>query len=204
MSWALRLPLIVLLLGMSGVAMLMPAFHAYAIRDLDVARIFLYSAIIVLILFSMFAFATSATVVRRQGRSHLISLFAFFAVLPAILALPFAEAVPNTTFFNAYVEMVSSITTTGMTLFDAERLPDSLHLWRAQVAWMGGFFVWVTAIAILAPLHLGGFEVIAATEVGAAGRSSSGQMDRTADASTRLVKFSIRLAPIYVGLTVVL
>ena len=56
--------------------------------------------------------------------------------------------------------MVSSLTTTGATLLPP--VPDvspSVHLWRAEVGWLGGFLAWVMAAAIFAPLNLGGYEV---------------------------------------------
>ena len=43
---------------------------------------------------------------------------------------------------GAYFEMLSSLTGTGATLFDApDALAPSVHLWRAQVGWMGGLLV---------------------------------------------------------------
>lgn len=204
MLWATRVPLIVLLVGLGALAMLVPAVHAYATRDLETARVFLYSSIMFLFLFAMIAVATSNYVIRRQGRSHLISLFALFAILPAMLALPFAEIVTDTSFGNAYVEMVSSLTTTGLTLFEAERLPPSVHLWRALVGWLGGFFMWVAAIAIFAPLNLGGFEVVAATESGRDQKGGVARLDHIGEPSERLTRFAVRLAPIYGGLTMVL
>ena len=204
MIWATRLPLIVLLVGLGAIAMLVPALHAYVTRDLVTARAFLYSCIMFLFLFTMIAVATSNYKIRRQGRSHLISLFALFAVLPAMLAVPFSEVVTDTTFANAYVEMVSSLTTTGLTMFDADRLPPSLHLWRALVGWLGGFFMWVAAIAIFAPLKLGGFEVVAATESGREDKSGVVRLDHVGEPSERLTRFAARLAPIYMSLTGVL
>jgi trk system potassium uptake protein TrkH len=199
-----RLPLIVLLVGLGALAMQVPAIHAYSVRDLEVARAFLYSGLLFFILFGMLAIASSTHRIRRHGRSHLISIFVCFAGLPLMLAVPFAEAVPDTRFFNAYIEMVSSLTTTGLTLFDAERLPPSLHLWRALVGWLGGFFVWVTAIAILAPLSLGGFEVVSGDEVGRGASGSTVQLDRVSNPSERLFRYSLRLAPVYSGLTLIL
>ncbi|MXQ07245.1 TrkH family potassium uptake protein [Alphaproteobacteria bacterium GH1-50] len=198
------LPLIVLLIGIGALAMLIPALHAWVVRDLETARAFLYPSILFLALFAMIGIATSNYVIRRQGRSHLISLLAFYTVLPVMLAVPLAEAVPDTRFFNAYVEMVSSATTTGFTMFAPERLPDSVHLWRALVAWLGGFFVWVTAIAILAPLNLGGFEVASTEEVGQGASVGTTAIDRIADPSERLVRFGAKLFPVYAGLTAVL
>ena len=199
----LALPLIVLVMGIGAASMMLPAVHAVVIDDHHVARAFFYFSILFLILFVLIAIATSGYRIRRQGRSHLIALLATFTVLPLMLAVPFYEAVRNTTYLNAYVEMVSSLTTTGATLFEPERLPPSVHLWRALVGWMGGFFVWVTAVAILAPLNLGGFEVRSTAAIGQ-GASGATQISRVADASERLTRFSMRLFPLYAVLTLVL
>ncbi|MDJ1015605.1 MAG: potassium transporter TrkG [Paracoccaceae bacterium] len=204
MSRLLGLPFIVLLMGIGALAMLAPAVHAYIARDLETARDFFYSSILALAFFSMIAIATSNYRIRRQARSHLISMLGFFTGLPLLLAVPFSEAVPDTTFLNAYVEMVSSLTTTGFTLFEADRLPPSVHLWRALAGWLGGFFVWVTAVAVLAPLNLGGFEVASSQEVGQGATGSTVQIDRVADASERLWRFSVQFFPVYGGLTAVL
>ncbi len=192
-----NLPFIVVLMGLAALSMLGPAAFSLATKDYATSRAFLYSCIFFVIVFSMIALATHNMHIRRQGRSHLISILACFTVLPVMLAVPFAEAVPATRFHNAYFEMVSSLSTTGMTLFDPARLPDAVHLWRAQVGWMGGFFMWVTAIAVLAPLTLGGFEIAARGEIGQGAR----QAVNVADPSMRLRRYSMRLLPIYVGLT---
>ncbi|MEM7720341.1 MAG: potassium transporter TrkG [Pseudomonadota bacterium] len=191
------LPFIVILMGISAVSMLGPAIYGYSVSDYPSSRVFLYAAILFSILVLMLGLATHNMRIRRQGRSHLISLLASFTVLPLMLAVPFAEAVPTTRFANAYFEMLSSLTTTGMTLFPVDRLPDTVHLWRAQVAWMGGFFIWVTAIAVLAPLTLGGFEMSTREEIGQGAR----QAVNAADPSQRLRRYSLRLLPVYLGLT---
>lgn len=191
------LPFFVILMGISAASMLLPSIYGYFVSDYPSSRVFLYAAILFSILVLMLGLATHNMRIRRQGRSHLISLLASFTVLPLMLAVPFAEAVPTTRFANAYFEMLSSLTTTGMTLFPVDRLPDTVHLWRAQVAWMGGFFIWVTAIAVLAPLTLGGFEMSTREEIGQGAR----QAVSGADPSARLRRYTVRLLPIYLGLT---
>jgi trk system potassium uptake protein TrkH len=197
------LPFIVILMGIGAVAMFLPAAHALVATDHEIARAFFYSGLLFLVLFSFIAVATSNRTVARQGRSHLLALVAAYTVLPLMLAVPFHEAIGNTRFLSAYVEMVSSFTTTGATLFEPGRLAPSLHLWRAQVGWMGGFFVWVTAAAVLAPLNLGGFEVRASGGVGQ-GAAAVTQISRVADTGERLRRFSVQLLPVYAGLTGVL
>ncbi len=98
-----------------------------------------------------------------------------YVLLPVFLAVPFHEALETTSFLNAYLEMVSAITTTGLPLFDNPgRLGDSLHLWRAIVGWFGGLLIWISASAVLAPMNLGGFEVTVSAEPGQGGT----RMDR--------------------------
>ncbi len=193
-------PFFVILLGIGALSMLVPAVHALAIDDHATSRAFFYSSVLFLVLFLMMLLATTGIRIRRQDRSHLISILSCMVALPLMLAVPFSEAVPDTRFLNAYVEMVSSLTTTGLTLFDPERLPPSVHLWRALVGWMGGFFIWLTAVAVMAPLNLGGFEVSAFFEEGQGTR----QIDRVADSAMRLRRFAARLFPIYAGLTAAL
>ena len=96
-------------------------------------------------------------------RDQLLILFAVFLVLPFFMAIPLQDAAGNITLFEAYFEMVSSLTTTGASVFaDPTDISLSLHLWRAEVAWLGGYIMLVAAASILAPMHLGGYEVIGA------------------------------------------
>jgi trk system potassium uptake protein TrkH len=196
----LGLPFLVILMGIGAASMMIPAIYAATVRDLYTARVFFYFSLLFLILFAMIAMAVSTRTIRRQGRSHLIALVGMYTLIPVMLAVPFHEAVRNTAFLNSYFEMVSSLTTTGATLFPPDRLPDAVHLWRAQVGWMGGFFVWVTAVAVLAPLNLGGFEVRVGAGIGE-GATAASQITRVADPSERLQRFAVRLFPIYGGLT---
>lgn len=199
----LDLPLFLLILAASSASMLIPALHGGATRSLDTARAFLYCGILGIIIFVLIATALAGRKSKQSSLGPLLSLFSTFVFLPVFLALPFYEGLGNTTYFNAYVEMVSSLTTTGATLFDdPARLNDTLHLWRAQVGWMGGMLMWIAASAILAPLNLGGFEVTAQAEPGQReGRASL--IDR-ADPRERLRRVTVALVPIYLGLTVIL
>ncbi len=106
---------------------------------------------------------------------------------------------------NAWFEMISSFTTTGATLYDdPARLAPSLHLWRALVGWLGGFFVLLSAVAILAPLNLGGFEVISGGVVGAGqpGHRADHPHGRSVAATAPRSRWPI--FPVYGGLTLAL
>ncbi|SFI72070.1 TrkH family potassium uptake protein [Celeribacter neptunius] len=210
-----RMPFFVQLMLVSGAAMLLPAFYAIVLREWDDARAFFYAAT----LFS--AMALFIAIARfnpdgtdalenarrhrdREGRNQLLTLLASYTALPLILAVPFSEATRDTTFFNAYFEMVSALTTTGATLFDDPgRLSRPVHLWTALVGWLGGLFAWVTAVAVLAPMNLGGFEVISSRRIGQSETRAS-QIDRVALASERIARFTARLFPVYLGLTLAL
>lgn len=197
-----QFPLIVILIGIGALAMFIPALYAGALGDNETARPFLYGGILFLILSGFLGLATMNAPPANSERRQLVALLLAFAALPVMLALPLAEAVPATRFFNAYVEMVSALTTTGATLFEPDRLPMPVHLWRATVAWFGGFLIWVTAFAVMAPLTLGGFEVTSVQEAGQG--ASTGRNEGHAEPSTRLIRFARRLAPIYITLTGIL
>ncbi|SMR72029.1 trk system potassium uptake protein TrkH [Aliiroseovarius halocynthiae] len=205
-----KLPLLVILMGISVLAMLLPAGFAWTVAEYYQGRVFLYGALLFGFLTFFLAIAMADQPRSTRHRRHLMALLGLFVLLPVMLAVPFHQALRTTTFLNAYVEMVSALTTTGLTLFpDPDRLPLSLHLWRALVGWMGGFFIWVSAIAILAPMALGGFEVRTRFGVRASAfdvRYGAGysQITRVADFSDRIRTYGIRLLPIYTGLTAAL
>ncbi|PID35679.1 MAG: potassium transporter TrkH [Rhodobacterales bacterium] len=193
------MPLVVLVVGVGGLAMLLPGAHAAWVGDARVAEIFLLYGVLTLLGGALVGLAQAGRRRSDNPRRHLGTLFALFVALPLLFALPFQAAVQQTTFLNAYVEMVSALTTTGATLFDdAGRLSDSLHLWRAVVAWMGGLFIWVGAVAVLAPMSLGGFELrVGGGQQGVAG----GPIQERADLSARVRRFTVALAPLYIALT---
>lgn len=194
------LPLFLLLFGVASIMMLVPAVHGGVARNIDTARMFFYCAILGFTIFLLIAIAHAGRRHKNGTLGSLMSLFGTFVFLPLFLAIPFYEGLSTTSFMNAYVEMVSAITTTGATLFeDPTRLNGTLHLWRAQVGWMGGAIMWIAASAILAPLNLGGFEVTAQAEPGQREARSS-RIDR-ADPRRRLLRITGTLLPIYIGLT---
>lgn len=200
----LDLPLLVVLMGAGALAMLLPAAHAFVLRDLPELRAFFYSAVLLLMLTAMIGIATANRRPKNVVRGQLAAMVGAYLVLPLAFALPFHQALPDTTYLNAWFEMISSFTTTGATLYDdPARLAPSLHLWRALVGWLGGFFVLLSAVAILAPMNLGGFEVISGGVVGRGSRGT-GQITRVADPSQRLHRAALAVFPVYGGLTLAL
>jgi trk system potassium uptake protein TrkH len=203
MRWIFDLPFLVILVGIGAVAMIVPATHAFALGDERVGRAFLYASLLFLLVTALLAFATQTIRPRRLARSQLISLTGAYLVLPVMMAVPFQEALRATSFLNAWFEMVSCFTTTGATVYeDPGRLGPTLHLWRALVGWLGGLFTWVAAVALLAPMNLGGFEVSSAERAGQGVAAGFGF--RRHESGARLVAAAAALLPIYVGLTALL
>ncbi|SIT04585.1 trk system potassium uptake protein TrkH [Paracoccus saliphilus] len=220
MSILLRLHILILLTMIAALAMLIPAVYASSIDEDAIARNFFYSALLCLTFSGMVGLATAANPKRQQARNMLLTCVAAVALLPAILAFPFAESLPDTGLFNAWWEMVSSLTTTGASLYSADLLPAPLHLWRALVGWMGGLFMLVAAVAILAPLRVGGFEIMSSPY----GRneqferlpesadprqpvshlSSPAFQTELTDPAYRLIRAGRDVFPIYAGLTLAL
>ena len=91
MNLILRLPLLILLSVLSGLAMLVPAIYASVINQDAIARNFLYAALLVLIVTGMIALATSANRRRPRSRDTLLSMLAVMGLMPLILAIPLAE-----------------------------------------------------------------------------------------------------------------
>lgn len=192
-------PLFVLLMMVCALAMLVPAGHAAKQENWDIARVFFQYSLLILALSVLVGTAMMNRTVRNVSRANLITLILTFSVLPAFLALPFAEVLPYLSFERAYFEMLSSFTTTGATLFDDPfRISESLHLWRGLVGWLGGLFMLVAAVSILEPLSIGGFELRETMS-----SSSRGPALRVAN-DVRILRAVRLLAPPYIIFTAAL
>ncbi|SIS76754.1 trk system potassium uptake protein TrkH [Roseivivax lentus] len=203
MDRLLSIPLLLLFAGAASIAMMGPAILALYVEDFHDARSFLHSSLLGFLVTSLLVITRTGLPNNRNDLRQLFALLLAFILLPAMLAVPFHQAVRNTSFLNAYVEMVSALTTTGATLFDPARLSLAEHLWRAQVGWMGGLLMWIAAAAILAPLTLGGFEVTAVSEPGQGTAPGAAHRDK-ADPRQRLARAVHALVPTYIGLTLAL
>lgn len=201
MKWLSTLPLFVILIGMAILSMYVPMLFAIRLEDWLVARTYFYYTTVLLFVLAMIAVATSGYVARNTARSYLLTVFAALITIPAILALPFNQLVGSISYFQAYFEMLSSLTTTGATLFnDSSSLPAPLHLARALTGWFGGFLMLVVALSIFAPLNIGGFEMFAADQT----RQKSSLRFERADAAHRLTRYSRQIFPAYALVTAVL
>lgn len=201
-TWWQKTPLFCVLLAVLGAFAFIPAMHALWHDDFRTSRNFFYSGLVLLLVAGLFVLALANRKAGVTSRAQLTTLVLTYVLFPLFATLPFALLVPDLSLSAAYFEMMSSLTTTGATVFEIDRLSESLHLWRAIVAWFGGFLILLAATAILQPLNLGGFE-IQAELVGA--RPGEGRMQRGAvEASFRLVRTAQVIAPLYLTFTAVL
>ncbi len=219
-SLLIRLPLLVLVAGALGLSMLVPAVYASITEQEDIARHFFYSCLLIMVMTGLIGLATSSNQRRDNPRDTLLTMIGVLLIMPLLAALPLSESLPDTGYFNAWWEMLSSLTTTGASLYSADLLPMPLHLWRSMMGWMGGLFMLAAAVAILAPLRVGGFEIMAEPY----GREEySERLPRSADPyrtpthlsspgfhsavnhpNSRMARALEQILPIYAGLTVVL
>lgn len=229
MNWLMRLPLLITLIGFSSAAMYLPATVALIQRDHAVARAFFYSGTLFLTLALLLGVATARRApgdagsararalwgTRQRGTVHIFgTLVGVYVVVPPLMAVPMVEAVADLSFARAWFEMVSSLTTTGATVFDSpRRVTDAIHLWRALAGWMGGGFILVAAVAYLAPLNLGGFELLSGRSSQEAERSfaSLGDVPRQerrdferADPLARFWASARAILPAYAAVTLIL
>lgn len=199
----LSAPFLVLLLGLAGLAMFLPAGHAWVMRDHALARAFVYMGFLVLILAGMLGLARANATPRNVARNHLVSLALAYVLLPPVLALPLLQRpAGGAEFGTATFEMLSAFTTTGAPVLEGPLKP-TVHLWRALVGWLGGLFALVVVFSVLMPLNLGGVEVETGRIPGRASPATQ-QITRVADPSERMARFAAQIFPIYTGLTLIL
>ncbi|MCY3874677.1 MAG: hypothetical protein OXF88_10335 [Rhodobacteraceae bacterium] len=194
-------PLLVIFAMVAAVAMYVPMLHAAWLEMWPVARSFLYHGTFFLLVTFMIALAVDGRIRRRSPDVPLFEVLLAYLLLPALLGAPLAHLSPSAGLLDAYFEMLSCLTTTGMTQFgEPGALAEPLHLWRSLVGWLGGFFIVVVAFAVFAPLRIGGFEMQAVAQ---GSTETSGQIGY-ANISESIARRARQIAPIYVGITLCL
>ena len=112
----------------------------------------------------------------------------------ALLAtLPFRVLLPDLSSTGVLFEAMAGLTTTGATvLTELEGLPQSLHVWRSLLQWIGGLAIIVMAVAVLPMVGVGGMQLYRAE---APGPMKAGQI------GPRIVQAAKALWLVYVILT---
>ncbi len=60
---------------------------------------------------------------------------------------------------ESYFEAVSGLTTSGSTVLNTTEIwPRSLLMYRSQLQWLGGYFMLLTIVLVMAPLGIGGLQ----------------------------------------------
>ena len=139
--------------------MIIPSLVAFLERDYSVARNFLYSSCAGIISYTLIAIALSNVLKVQNNFEKLLSFILSYFFLPIFMALPLVLSVAEVGLIDAWLEMVSSFTTTGLIITNLEIFSGSaLPLWYGMVSWTGGIFFWICAISILLPLNINRFE----------------------------------------------
>ena len=181
---------------------LIPAVYAFGVDAVIEGRTFLYAFILGLFLIGFLGIAFETNQIVSHRYNQLWSLVAFFFGLPLFLAIPLNELTLVGSFLDAYLDMVSAITTTGLPVFEIGSSNDTLLIWRVLIGWAGGFMMWVFAWSVFAPLNLGGFEHLQDHSENLVFNQikASGQQQ---NAAAKFWREAVRLAPVYLLITVV-
>jgi len=143
-----------------SILMIIPALVAIAEKDYFVARTFIYTSGAGFTVYTLIAIALSNVIKVQNNFEKLLSFILSYLFLPIFMALPLVLSIAEITFIDAWLEMVSSFTTTGLNITNLETFSGSaVQLWLGMVSWIGGIFFWICAISILLPLNISRFDI---------------------------------------------
>lgn len=131
-------------------AMLVPTFVAAHEGAKSVAAAFALTSLGGAFVGGGFVFAMQG--VPRQARAADLIVMAVLAwlLLPCFAAIPFLATGATQGFIDAYFEATSAFTTTGATvLADLGAVPKAIFIWRAVLAWLGGYATVIMAVTLL-------------------------------------------------------
>lgn len=195
-----KLPLAISIPTLFILMLMIPSVHGFISGDSHKGRSFFYAVLLGLFGLTFLRFSLQGTVFPMHRHAQLWSLIAFFLGFPLLLAIPLYEVSATGQFIDAYLDIVSTVTTTGLPVFAPGSLSETLVIWRVSLGWASGFLIWVFAWSIFAPLNLGGFE-----HLGARGEAMT-QTQNARQTTGRLPaeKFwseAVRLGPVYLWIT---
>jgi len=195
-----KLPLAISIPTLLIVMLMIPSLHGFISGDSHKGRSFFYAVLLGLFGLTFLRFSLQGTVFPVHRRAQLWSLIAFFLGFPALLAIPLYEVSGTGQFIDAYLDIVSTVTTTGLPVFAPGSLSETLVIWRVSLGWASGFLIWVFAWSIFAPLNLGGFEHLSACGEAMiqsrTARRSGGRLP-----AEKFWREALRLGPVYLWIT---
>ena len=194
----LNRPIFLQLFLIISIVMIIPALVAFVERDYFVARTFLYSSGAGVIFYTLIAIALSNAMKIQNNFEKLLSFILSYLFLPIFMALPLVLSIAEVRLLDAWLEMVSSFTTTGFKITNLETFSgSSVQLWIGMVSWIGGIFFWICAISILLPLNISRLEIGTNDLVA----RSTGKGYENVNSVTSTAK---HLIPIYIIITIAL
>ncbi|MEO0343395.1 MAG: potassium transporter TrkG [Pseudomonadota bacterium] len=185
------------------VAMLVPILAAAALEDWLIARTFMYYALFSAILLYIYGVALGGNSAERTSGAALLEAASVYIAVPIIAAAPVVDLYPNLGWRIVIFDMISAFTTTGTSrLANIGPVSDVIHLWRAMMAWLGGYYFLLIAFSVLGPLRINGCD---AREDGSYTLTES-YYAAAYDASRRTIlrRFNKTVLPAYVTTTLVL
>ena len=195
----MRLGAIIYILGYGGgmvaLLMLLPLMVSIGMENDVHARNFTIG-------FFLTAFVSGAMILTgraaRRFPAQKIELFLIMILvwggLPWLASIPMTGALQVFDLSDAYFEAVSALTTSGGTVMKYPELETPpILLWRALLSWLGGLWMLVFAVSVLAPLGIGGLAISGSPLL---------QLSDKASLSLRLGQPFRLILPIYLSLTV--
>lgn len=195
-----KLPLAISLSAITILIMMIPSLHGFYAGNDHQGRTFLYAVLLGLFALGFMSVAVQGERFSANRHTQIWSLIAFFLGFPALLAVPFHEVTASGQFINPYLDLVSTVTTTGLPVFSTGALSETLVIWRVCLGWASGFLMWVFAWSLFAPLNLGGFEHLGARGT-ADDESVHGAHSTARLPAEKFWREAARLGPIYVWIT---
>ena len=86
LAWLARLPLLVSLIGLGGLAMYIPAIHAVATGEAEVAEVFFWIGTLTLVGATLFGIALAGRPRGDHPRRHLAGFLLLFVAMPFLFA----------------------------------------------------------------------------------------------------------------------
>jgi len=112
-----KLPLAISIPTLLIVMMMIPSVHGFISGDSHEGRSFFYAVLMGLFGLSFLGFSLQGTVFPMHRHARLWSLISFFLGFPILLAIPLYEVSGAGGFIDAYLDIVSTVTTTGLPVF---------------------------------------------------------------------------------------
>lgn len=179
------------LLVVLAVAMVPPAFIAFAEGAGALAGTFVMMSLLLAFASGLLVFALR-DIDRRMRRSEaLLVAAAVWFGFPVFATPPFA--VDGLSTLDAYFQAVSAFTTTGASVLPVLGVtPQAILFWQATLQWLGGFATLLTIVLLIVPTGAGGLPT-----------SLMRLVDHVApSAASRLGKVIRAILPLYLGMTV--